>query len=879
MIELRNVTKIYKSKKASDTIALNDISLKFPDKGLVFVLGSSGSGKSTLLNLLGLLDKPTNGEILVNGTNINKMSDKLLTRYRNNYIGFIFQEFNLFDELNVYDNIELCINVKNVLDLKGKIDNLLNDLGLSGYGKRKINELSGGEKGRVAIARAIIKSPSVILADEPTGNLDSENSKIIFDILKKISKNHLVIVVSHEEALAQIYADAIVRLEDGKIIQNNIGNVNSIYRELSLKKHYIKFSSKVKLALGILKKKKIRTGITAILASIAFALLGFSMSLFNFDVARMHSEAMIYENETNINFSKGNFNTNNINLNMVLTDSDVLEITNKLDNYQKISYLYTNNSIENFSFGMSLDFVNELEYSAYYNIDLNSTPYFVTYSKDDMNDLDIIGNVPNNPREVLIPEYFAEQLVAKSFNTYDEDRNYPIYQMEVDSINELIGKNLSLSSTYVTISGIIKDYNLSKYKDLINKDIQDEEYKESNLYKEFASNYNNSVYFVINDEFFKNSDFASNNTISNTVFNLANIYNNDNYYLATNYSVIDKEIEYYDGANFVKSNSLNDNEVIVSQMFLEDYYGSDLTQGLMSALVEAREEYDKLVEERNKLLEEQMNNCINYGICDYEEIPEVEQIDINELTKNYYIDYMNDHGSIIGNLYTLQIKDETHFTDKEINNIDLKIVGVVFEDIINYINYNTIKDYILPNELVISIKTNINDEDKLEQLFNDFSKKSGNYKIETKFSEKIKDVEGIVESIEDISIYLVVGASLFAIILFTLFISASISNYKKNIGLLRALGARIKEIVNIFILESLIIGIITFILANILAILSINIVNNYITKEVYFYLRPLVFNENTIFIILISIIGVILISLIIPIVHLSKKRPINLINE
>lgn len=225
MIELRNVTKIYKSKKASDTIALNDISLKFPDKGLVFVLGSSGSGKSTLLNLLGLLDKPTSGEILVNGTNINKMGDKLLTRYRNNYIGFIFQEFNLFDELNVYDNIELCINAKNVLDIKGKVDNLLNDLGLSGYGKRKINELSGGEKGRVAIARAIIKNPSVILADEPTGNLDSENSRIIFDILKKISKNHLVIVVSHEEALAQIYADAIVRLEDGKIIQNNIGNV------------------------------------------------------------------------------------------------------------------------------------------------------------------------------------------------------------------------------------------------------------------------------------------------------------------------------------------------------------------------------------------------------------------------------------------------------------------------------------------------------------------------------------------------------------------------------------------------------------------------------------------------------------------------------
>lgn len=879
MIELRNVTKIYKSKKASDTIALNDISLKFPDKGLVFVLGSSGSGKSTLLNLLGLLDKPTSGEILVNGTNINKMNDTLLTRYRNNYIGFIFQEFNLFDELNVYDNIELCINSKNIKDIKGKIDNILNDIGLSGYGKRRINELSGGEKGRVAIARAIIKNPNVILADEPTGNLDSENSRIIFDILKGLANDHLVIVVSHEERFAHLYADAIVRLEDGKTIENSIGNVNSSYKELSLKKHYIKFSSKVKLALGILKKKKIRTLITAVLASASFALLGFSMSLFNFDVDRMHSEAMIQENETSIKFSKGNINTNNVNLNMVLTDSDILEITNKLDNYQKISYLYTNNSIEDFSFGVSLNFINELEYSAYYNIDLNSTPYFVTYSDEDIKNLDIIGNVPSNFREVLIPEYFAEQLVVKSFNTYDEARNYPVYQIEVSNIDELIGKNLSLSSTYVTISGIIKDNNLSKYRELITKDIRDEEYEASDLYKEFESNYNDSVYFVINDAFFENSAFTSNNAINNTVFNLANVYNNDNYYLATNYSVIDKEIEYYDGSNFIKSNSLNDGEVIVSQTFLEDYYGSDLTQGIMNALVEAREEYDKLVEERNKLLEEQMNNCLNYGICDYDEIPEVEEIDVNELTKDYYMDYMNNHGSIIGNSYTLQIKDELHFTDKEINNIDLKIVGVIFGDVVNYINYNTINNYILPNELVTSIKTNINDEERLEQLFNDFSEKSGNYKIETKFSNKIEDVEGIVESIENISIYLVIGTSIFAVILFTLFISSSISSYKKNIGLLRALGARIKEIINIFILESLIIGIVTFVFANILTIISINIVNNYITKEVYFYLRPLVFNENTILLILISIIGVILISLIIPIIHLSKKRPINLIKE
>ena len=876
MIELKNIRKVYKTK-AGNVIALDDISLRFPNKGLIFVLGSSGSGKTTLLNILGLLDSPTSGEVIVNNTNINEMKERNLTIYRNSYIGFVFQESYLFEELNVYDNISLCINSKESYN-RSKIDELLNQVGLNGYGKRKINELSGGEKQRVSIARALIKNPSVLLADEPTGNLDSENSRIIFDELKRISENHLVIVVSHEVDSALKYADGIVKIEDGKVIENTIDSIQTNNKDLKLKKAHIKFASKIKLALGLIKRKKIRTGITAILASIAFALVGLSMNLFNFDTARMHSEAMTRENESVINFSKGDLNFNNVNLSQALNDNEFAEITGKLDNYKTISYLYTNNSIESFSFGTSLTFINELENSAYYNIDLNLNPYFVTYSNNDFSNLSIIGNIPSNSREVLITEYFAELLVAKSFNTYDENRNYPFYQLEVDSIEELIGKKLGLSSSYVVISGIVRDDNLSKYQSLIDENIDAMTYNPSDLYNEFVSNYKNSVYFIINDTFFDSSDFTPNYLIENTVFSGVNIYNGNNYYLANLYSILNEEIEYYDGQNFVKTSSLNDNEVIVSSIFIEDYFGSDLTDGVASAIVEARKEYDEQVKNREELIEQQINDCINYGLCDYEEIPEIEEVDINQITVDYYLNYLREHENIIGTELTYQIKDEYNFTNKEINDINLKIVGITFDDIYNYTNLNTLKDYILSNEIVTNIQTNIDDEEKLYQLFKDYSEVNSTYKVETKFSEQIKDVANVVKSIENIAIYLLAGSLAFAVLLFILFITSSISANKKKIALLRALGARVKEIVNIFILEGMIVGIITLLLSNLITVLGIEVINNYITKEIYFYLRPLIYNGETAIIILVAIILVIIISLIVPIIRLSKKMPSNLIS-
>ena len=435
-----------------------------------------------------------------------------------------------------------------------------------------------------------------------------------------------------------------------------------------------------------------------------------------------------------------------------------------------------------------------------------------------------------------------------------------------------------MSSSYVVISGIVRDDNLSKYQSLIDENIDAMTYNPSDLYNEFVSNYKNSVYFIINDTFFDSSDFTPNYLIENTVFSGVNIYNGNNYYLANLYSILNEEIEYYDGQNFVKTSSLNDNEVIVSSIFIEDYFGSDLTDGVASAIVEARKEYDEQVKNREELIEQQINDCINYGLCDYEEIPEIEEVDINQITVDYYLNYLREHENIIGTELTYQIKDEYNFTNKEINDINLKIVGITFDDIYNYTNLNTLKDYILSNEIVTNIQTNIDDEEKLYQLFKDYSEVNSTYKVETKFSEQIKDVANVVKSIENIAIYLLAGSLAFAVLLFILFITSSISANKKKIALLRALGARVKEIVNIFILEGMIVGIITLLLSNLITVLGIEVINNYITKEIYFYLRPLIYNGETAIIILVAIILVIIISLIVPIIRLSKKMPSNLIS-
>ena len=220
MLETKELVKIYKPKKGVPVTALDKVSLKFPDKGMVFLLGKSGSGKSTLLNVLGGLDSYDGGEIIIKGVSSKNFKQQHLDSYRNTYVGFIFQEYNVLDEFSVGANIALAIELQNRKASDGEINDILKQVDLEGFGNRKPNELSGGQKQRVAIARALVKKPQIIMADEPTGALDSNTGRQVFDTLKKLSETKLVIVVSHDREFAEQYADRIIELSDGVVVSD-----------------------------------------------------------------------------------------------------------------------------------------------------------------------------------------------------------------------------------------------------------------------------------------------------------------------------------------------------------------------------------------------------------------------------------------------------------------------------------------------------------------------------------------------------------------------------------------------------------------------------------------------------------------------------------
>jgi putative ABC transport system ATP-binding protein len=221
MLKLANITKQFSSGDTK-VVAVNDVSFEIPEGCFASIIGQSGSGKSTLLSLMGALDKPTSGSIVVGDQDVTKLHDHALIKYRGQAIGFVFQSYNLIPNLTASENVMLPMEFANVPKAKRKARaaELLNQVGLEGLKQnRKPGKLSGGEQQRVAIARALANKPKLILADEPTGNLDSQTGKVIFDLLHHLAKseNTTIVVVTHDLSIAG-KTDKTFRLQDGKLV-------------------------------------------------------------------------------------------------------------------------------------------------------------------------------------------------------------------------------------------------------------------------------------------------------------------------------------------------------------------------------------------------------------------------------------------------------------------------------------------------------------------------------------------------------------------------------------------------------------------------------------------------------------------------------------
>ncbi len=223
MIRLTGVNKYYNRKKSNEIHVINDTSIELADKGLVTFLGHSGCGKTTLLNAIGGLDKVDSGEILIDGQRMTTRSNNKKDELRNSCVGYIFQNYNLIEDETVFDNVALVLRMMGIRDkaeIEKRVMYILKRVGIDRYRNRPAKMLSGGERQRVGIARALVKNPKIIIADEPTGNLDSRNTIEIMNIIKAISREKLVILVTHEREIAEFYASRIVEIVDGKIVSD-----------------------------------------------------------------------------------------------------------------------------------------------------------------------------------------------------------------------------------------------------------------------------------------------------------------------------------------------------------------------------------------------------------------------------------------------------------------------------------------------------------------------------------------------------------------------------------------------------------------------------------------------------------------------------------
>ena len=416
MIEISNINKKYTSKTKEDVLAIQDVNLKFNTTGLVFILGKSGSGKSTFLNILGGLDSANTSRIFLNGKKLNRFNETILSEYRNTYIGFVFQEYNLLDNLNVYDNVALALEMQNkdfdpqtVLDILKKVD-------LEGFEERELDELSGGQKQRVAVARALVKDPEVILADEPTGNLDSETSEQIFELFKEISKKKLVICVSHDAEYAYKYADRIIEISDGRVIRDTQPEVvedDAIAPEMIRPVLPNKFV--LNMGLGNIMNNKLRMVVTSVIVAFLMAILTAvyttlsvspSVDMELFKASKMNHLWMTSRNSETI-----------------LIEGDRLtQIQNVLPDYGAVMY-----KRQALMLGDSLLTVSALPV----NIDADSLQSPLTRlldaSKVDvikalpLNFIeagvgshlydDLIGNEPSNNQEVVISSYLADLII------------------------------------------------------------------------------------------------------------------------------------------------------------------------------------------------------------------------------------------------------------------------------------------------------------------------------------------------------------------------------------------------------------------------------------------------------------------------------------
>ena len=897
MIELKNVCKEYKAKNRVVTKALNNINIKLPSSGLVFVLGKSGSGKSTLLNLIGCMDKVTSGNILINDKDISKLSESKLNDYRNSCFGFIFQEHNLIEKFSVYDNLKLPCALKKLKYKKDDYDKVLNSVSLDNLGYRRVNELSGGQKTRVSIARALIKNPNVILADEPTGNLDSTNSIQIFEILKNISKDRLVIVVTHDTEYAYKYGDRVIEIEDGNITKDNIVNqINEDNKEIKIVKSRLSFVDAIKFSSLNLRRKTIRLIVISIIISVTLTLFGYSYLMSDIDIINTHVKTMINNNETEMTLVKkiSGKNLSDINPALSISDEDIKYIRNNITNNIELTYrLVLDNEFMKLEKNMDFENPNlELSYNAYYNHTYTEST-FIEKSKESLESLKLIGSAPTGNNDIAIYKVLADYLLINGTIILDSDSKGNLIQKTwyPKDYNDLVNSHKKILLTngnfrnskkyYVLITGII-DEDLSKFEVLKTIDRTKAKHEQKTLLDEFSNKYMPLLNLrIVSDSFYKDTIMDKNYILDNNLYDLTYTYNNEKYYTSFSSSLISSvEMNIYDGKKTRKISDIKEDEIVLDMSLISKMNGGDkfYSEQLEIYTKKIDKEYEDKVKQREKKLEEEQKKLDDDPEYIVKEIPEIVKLDENKILDDFNKKFIDDFG-IIGKIINVSINDL--YKENNSKAYDLKVIGYVYGNNENnsdksLVNEKLISEYMRGNRETYKININEIDENKIKDLLVKYSDDK-NFNISTLYSSTIKSLKTSVNKLNGLFKKISYGLIAFSIVLLTLYILMSINNSKKEIGILRSLGTKISGIYKIFYIEGLIIGVISVVLSSVLIYFGTGFINNYISKDLFYSVKPIVFNPNVILYISVIIFIAVSISSLIPLIKISKSKVIDII--
>ena len=439
MLELKNICKSY-NKDGNHQVVLKNINLKLPSCGIISIVGKSGSGKTTLLNIIGSLDKSDFGEILVDNKNIRNFTEDELDSYRNKYIGFIFQSYNLIEHRTVIDNVKLKLVLSMQDESKANLlaEDSLKKVGLYDYKDKLPCNLSGGEKQRVAISRVIASDSKIILCDEPTGALDNKTGIEILNILKELSKDRLIIMVTHNEELARKYSSRIITMQDGEIVKDTLNKeVVDTNIELKLSKVKLDIKTLFKIALDNLKIKKRRNILLALTASIGIIGISIILSISNGfndsldDYKKYISNkipVLIYPYRNNKEIKK-------------YIDSKTIKINNE----ENINYI--NKNFISYYKNINKEYISYSRYNYFIKLNLiqNNGNYievdnsiFKTMPTNNIRDnYDIIeGRLPSKYNELL--------LEINNDNNISKDISRALNIKENESLEDILGKNIKL---------------------------------------------------------------------------------------------------------------------------------------------------------------------------------------------------------------------------------------------------------------------------------------------------------------------------------------------------------------------------------------------------------------------------------------------------